>query len=282
MTTTPFLKMYSHGHASREPNAAGCVILSRLNPGTSVVRARAPSLKYVLAGEETYELNGRRRTLRAGEFMLVEAGQEAIVRTSRDQVTLGLCVYLGADRTAQPFDDLLAEAIVFGDEESPLGGLLRQQAEALHRDGTAGSAMAGKLVALVSAAADDFLAGIDRDAERVASLRRSTRIETLRRVERAKSFIHSHGDGPLRLDEVARHAALSRFHLTRSFSEVVGVPPLAYHRRLRLQGAAERLRDGSRTATEIAEDLGYSTLSAFNRAFRQRFGVPPSQAKLLA
>jgi len=72
---------------------------------------------------------------------------------------------------------------------------------------------------------------------------------------------------------------LSRFHLTRMFSEVYGAPPLSYHRQLRLDLAAIRLRLGATTPTALAHEMGYGSLSAFSRAFRSRFGFPPSRQR---
>ena len=129
--------------------------------------------------------------------------------------------------------------------------------------------------------AEDYLATFSNRLERLGSVKHSTRIETLQRLERARCFIHDQADRPISLDEVAGEAALSRFHLTRSFAEVFGLPPLAYHRRLRLEAAARLLKSDAISATEIAEQLGYGSLSAFTRAFRQNFGVPPSQARLV-
>jgi AraC-like DNA-binding protein len=49
---------------------------------------------------------------------------------------------------------------------------------------------------------------------------------------------------------------------------VFGQTPLACHRRLRLEGAARLLKSEAMSATQIAEQLGYGSLSAFTRAFR--------------
>ena len=58
---TPFIQMTRHGEGAREPLRRGCVVLSRLEGGRSAIRALAPSVKYVLAGEELYRIDGRTR-----------------------------------------------------------------------------------------------------------------------------------------------------------------------------------------------------------------------------
>lgn len=276
--STPFFHIAQHGEGERLPLRRGCVVLSRLPGGRSAIRALAPSVKFVLSGEEVYRIDGRTRALRPGNFLLVEAGSEFEVMTPRPDETVGLCVYLGVSPAPAAEQGPLGR-VIEGCSAEPLAPLLSRYARLLSARPESGPALAPKIVQQVSAGAEDYLSAFASRLERLSSLKRSTRIETLQRVERARAFIHDRRDSPLTLDEIASKAALSRFHLSRSFAEVHGLPPLAYHRRLRLDGAARQLRDGAASPTELAERLGYGSLSAFTRAFRQAYGVPPSRAQ---
>ncbi|HEX8263615.1 MAG TPA: AraC family transcriptional regulator [Allosphingosinicella sp.] len=276
--STPFYLMSDHGEGERLPLRHGCVVLSRLPGGRSAVRALAPSVKFVLAGEEVYKIDGRSRAVKPGRFLLVEAGTEFEVSTPRPDETVGLCVYLGVTSAPTPERGPLSR-VIEGCGAEPLAPLLSRYARLLASRPEAGPRLAPKIVQEVSAGAEDYLSTFASRLERLSSLKRSTRIETLQRVERARAFIHDHRGAPLTLDAIAAQAALSRFHLSRSFAEVHGLPPLAYHRRLRLEGAARLLREGAASPTELAERLGYGSLSAFTRAFRQAYGVPPSRAQ---
>jgi AraC-like DNA-binding protein len=280
---TPFIPMHGHGEGCREPLKSGCVVLSRLPGGRSSIRALAPSLKYVLHGEEVYHIDGRTRCVRAGEFLLVEAGTDFEVRTARPEETVGLCVYLGVTHGSPAARETLELGrVINGSPVEPLAGLLGHYARLLAARPAAGPSLARRIVQEATIGAEDYLATFANRLERLGSLKRSTRIETLQRVERARCFIHAHSGRTITLEEIAAEAALSRFHLTRSFAEVHGLPPLAYHRRLRLEAAAQLLKREAASATEVAEQLGYGSLSAFTRAFRQAFGVPPSQARAAA
>jgi AraC-like DNA-binding protein len=276
--STPFYLMSDHGEGERLPLRHGCVVLSRLPGGRSTVRALAPSVKFVLSGEEVYKIDGRSRAVRPGRFLLVEAGTEFEVSTPRPDETVGLCVYLGIAGTPSGDAGPLGR-VIEGSAAEPLAPLLSRYARLLAARPEAGPRLASKIVQQVTAGAEDYLGTVASRLERLSSLKRSTRIETLQRIERARAFIHEQEGRSLSLDEIAAQAALSRFHLSRSFAEVHGLPPLAYHRRLRLDGAARLLREGSASPTELAERLGYASLSAFTRAFRQAFGVPPSRAQ---
>lgn len=280
---TPFIRMQAHGEGSRLPLRRGCVVLSELASGRSAVRALAPSVKFVLEGEEIYQIDGRSRHVRSGEFILVEAGTEFEVRTPRPDRTVGLCVYLGvAEGTAPGEVPRDFGSVLSGSRIDPLAGLLGRYARLLAERPAAGPAMARRIVQEVTIGAEDYLSAFATRVERLGSQKQSTRIETVQRVEKARCFIHDNAERNISLEDVAAQAALSRFHLSRSFAEVFGLPPLAYHRRLRLDVAARLLRSDAASPTEIAEQLGYASLSAFTRAFRQNFGVPPSQARLIA
>jgi transcriptional regulator GlxA family with amidase domain len=61
-----------------------------------------------------------------------------------------------------------------------------------------------------------------------------------------------------------------------AFQAVMDWSPKRYFDRLRLEKAAELLRQNRYSIAEIADLLGYSSPFHFSRAFRELFGVPPS------
>lgn len=80
----------------------------------------------------------------------------------------------------------------------------------------------------------------------------------------------------LSLAELAETAALSPYHFARSFQRSTGLPPHRFVTTLRLERAAELLRQPSRTVEQIAADIGFSNLSHFRRLFRAQFGCSPA------
>jgi AraC family transcriptional regulator len=76
-------------------------------------------------------------------------------------------------------------------------------------------------------------------------------------------------------------ACFSPYHFHRVFRGMVGEPVAEYVRRLRLDQAAINLRHSKKSVTDLALRWGYDSLEAFTRAFRQRFGVSPSQYRNL-
>jgi len=98
------------------------------------------------------------------------------------------------------------------------------------------------------------------------------------RILRALVFIQKHLDEDLGLDGLARVAGFSPYHFHRIFRGMVGESVKEHVRRLRLERAAMRLRQGVSTPLiEMALDAGYETHESFCRAFRGMFGKSPSE-----
>mgnify|MGYP001557158094 CR=1 FL=1 len=55
----------------------------------------------------------------------------------------------------------------------------------------------------------------------------------------------------------------------------MGESPFRYLTRWRMHVAAERLREGAESLTEVAEAVGYQADAAFSRVFKRYVGVPP-------
>ncbi|MER6145355.1 AraC family transcriptional regulator [Streptomyces sparsogenes] len=92
----------------------------------------------------------------------------------------------------------------------------------------------------------------------------------------ALSAIHRDPGRPWSVEELARACCLSRSAFAARFAERVGKPPAAYLAHVRLDAAAELLRDTSLPAGSIGENVGYTSEAAFSRAFKQRYGKPPA------
>jgi len=95
-------------------------------------------------------------------------------------------------------------------------------------------------------------------------------------VSRALSLLHARPAYRWTVEELAAQTGLSRTALVDRFQRLLGDPPLRYLARWRLALAARQLRETQDPLTRIAERVGYESESAFNRAFKREFGVPPA------
>ena len=89
--------------------------------------------------------------------------------------------------------------------------------------------------------------------------------------------LHARPAHPWTLEELARTIASSRSVLAERFTRVVGVAPMSYLTRWRLQLAAERLARGSAKVAAIGAQVGYDSEAAFSRAFKRETGHSPAE-----
>ena len=85
------------------------------------------------------------------------------------------------------------------------------------------------------------------------------------------------GSPDLDLQRVASRAGLSKFHFVRAFRRKTGITPIQYLNRLRVDVAKQKLQSGAQAVTEIAFDVGFADISAFNKAFKRHAGTSPTQ-----
>jgi AraC-like DNA-binding protein len=95
-------------------------------------------------------------------------------------------------------------------------------------------------------------------------------------VARALALTHARPAHPWTVEELAHGVGMSRSALAQRFTELLGVPPMQYLAQWRLQLAAQQLRLTDRPLASVAEDVGYESEAAFNRAFKREFGAPPA------
>jgi AraC-like DNA-binding protein len=87
---------------------------------------------------------------------------------------------------------------------------------------------------------------------------------------------HGLGDG-VRFEDVAHEVGLAPRSLARRFEDECGATWTAVVRRMRVLSAIERLATNDDSVTTIAHAVGYTSLSAFNAAFRDLTGRTPVQ-----
>jgi AraC-like DNA-binding protein len=93
----------------------------------------------------------------------------------------------------------------------------------------------------------------------------------------ALKALHDNIEHAWTVGELATFAAMSRSTFFLRFKETVGLTPLDYLLRLRMQTASRALRDTTDTVASIASAVGYRTESAFSAAFKRCTGRSPGE-----
>lgn len=96
------------------------------------------------------------------------------------------------------------------------------------------------------------------------------------RILAATEALAQIGDAP-GVTDMARSAGLGQSQFHALFRATTGQSPKQFHLRRLLDRAVDRLVTTTEPVSEIAYSLGYQNVSSFNRLFRQRFGVTPTE-----
>jgi AraC-like DNA-binding protein len=101
-------------------------------------------------------------------------------------------------------------------------------------------------------------------------------------VGRTLALMHRDPAHPWTLAALAKRAGVSRSVLAERFRHFLNEPPMAYLTRWRLQLGAQMLSSSNHSVAQIAAEAGYESESAFNRAFKREFGLPPARFRTQA
>lgn len=96
-------------------------------------------------------------------------------------------------------------------------------------------------------------------------------------VSSAMSIIHSEYQTALTVDMIASRLHINRSYFSDIFKKVVGVSPKRYLDSFRMKKAAELLVTKGTSVTVTAISVGYGDVFTFSRAFKNHFGVSPSE-----
>lgn len=91
------------------------------------------------------------------------------------------------------------------------------------------------------------------------------------------AWVALHLAEPIAIADLARQMGLSPSRLHARFQRDLGCPPLAWVRELRLLAARDRLLATTDAVAEVGAACGFGDAFHFSRAFRARFGVPPTE-----
>lgn len=95
------------------------------------------------------------------------------------------------------------------------------------------------------------------------------------RTARAIAWLRTNYAKPLRMEELAAVARMGVSTLHHQFRALTAMSPLQYQKRLRLQTARQRMLMDGMDATSAAYEVGYESVSQFNREYGRFFGQPP-------
>ncbi|MCR5468084.1 MAG: AraC family transcriptional regulator [Lachnospiraceae bacterium] len=102
---------------------------------------------------------------------------------------------------------------------------------------------------------------------------------SLSRMKKILKFVELNYGEHISISDIANEVGLSESHFMKYFKETMGTSFIDYLKEYRLKMAARLLKCSDDTILRISEEVGFENVSYFNRSFKTKYGVTPSQYK---
>lgn len=276
------------------PDNENKIIYSRLKKIEHKATNKGVSVKFVLRGEEHYQINHQPYRVRAGEYLLVNDRRQVNCNISDDESVEGLCIYMRPDYLRAVYRDMVRRDIVpvsiplfdtsgkmeiceqiYKARNNELGQYLMEVSERVRRSP---NRPLPDLKDIIKNIAEKLIVSqlrVFEQLHRLSSTKLSTKKELYRRLCMARAYIHANLNDPLDLDTLSQVACLSKYHFIRLFKEVFGQTPRQYLIAQRLDAASSLLVNSSKSFHEICLEVGLKDSSSFGRLFKRNFGATP-------
>lgn len=252
------------------------------------------TIKSPIAGSETYISQGKSTTIDHRHYWISNAGQAVAGSLNSDTPVEGFCIgfthdymtshYASSRQTIRdaldtPSADSVSKEFFsyhypVGDDR--LGQLLRQiKHHVSHGDTDDMLDFDGLYLEVCSAliASQEVIRDVIEDIDHVHMI---TREEIYRRTRMMYDYIHDLYLHNISVDDICRHAALSRYHGIRCYKKVYGITPYQQVLQLRMEYARQLILSGH-TIAAAAYDASFGDYRAFSKRFKTMYGKTPSQ-----
>lgn len=233
------------------------------------------NLIYILRGRVQWVFEDRTTTLGPDQWLVVEPGCRHHARSLTRRLTLlsfhwQLTLPGGRDAMTMLNLDMPLQT----DADSRLGRMIRMSREEYERPKLPGRADSAGPVgqSMLNYWSSLIAREMFREAYRQGGLRMTT-VDPI--VAKMVAWMHDHVEEALDLKSLESVSGYSSQHLNRLFRKSLGLTAMKYFARLRVEHAAQLLRQGRLSISAISQQLGYESPFYFSRVFRQYFGISP-------
>ena len=255
------------------------------------------SLKYALKGDEIYQFDKMKYRVSKSGFLLLNEGAEyeSYIKANNEE-TESFCIYY----SNQVLISLLAAMNEKADKL--LDGNFSSESKSQHFSEQLYPVNndAGNLLLKIKTATDnnadtytimEYLvelyeellklnADVDEKINSVEAVKKSTRIELYKRLQKVTDYIESCYKEELDLPLLSKICCLDQYYMLREFKKVYKITPYKYIMTKRITEAKELLSSTTIPVSEIASSLGFYDISHFSNIFKQHTSVSPQAYRL--
>nr|WP_237391754.1 AraC family transcriptional regulator [Paenibacillus dendrobii] len=247
---------------------------------------------YIDQGEAEFFLNGVKFLVREGDVLLMHPCMPHIIRSTSDlplvQYIFHFDLYDDENRMSpnqgsglrHGIQDIVPREMVLADIH-PLSHLqlpdrieLKRRFMQMHKellDPTFGGTLVNKSICL------EMLFLFFRN-QNLSKATEGKRTKGWPLIEGAIHYMHQYYTDPeLSNESISRHVGVTANHLSYVFKTQLGVTIHNYLKHVRIEQAKLKIIQGKKNLTEIAEDVGFSSIHLFSRTFKRNVGIMPSK-----
>jgi AraC family transcriptional regulator len=96
-----------------------------------------------------------------------------------------------------------------------------------------------------------------------------------RQILQVTDYINHHLSDSLKIQDLATHLGISKFHFSRLFKQSIGISPHQYVMQQRIEQAKQLLKKADRSISDIALECGFNSHAHLSKYFRQIVGMTP-------
>lgn len=104
--------------------------------------------------------------------------------------------------------------------------------------------------------------------------------DDLNNLMKVREILDTNPEKKILLTDLSEKAGMSLSKFKRLFKQVLGTTPYKYHLQNKMEKAMEMLQQGKYSISETGFLMGYANLSQFSKAFKNHFGILPSELDL--
>jgi len=282
------------------------ILLAPRDPGNTVdysmlrqfehpIKCSRFSIKYVLEGTECYRINGQKFQVRQGEYLMLNPTCEGAGLINDRSAVTGICINILPEMVAEVVTTLYnpASAVAeydlrhflqtsdffenqFRISNTHLGRMLEHLGAFVAREARTGITFNEAFFYTLTENMLLDYQGICKQLRSVPAVKISTQKDLLRKVLAGKNCMDDCFTANLTISDFAKETGLSEYHFFRLFKMAFQTTPYQYLLKKRLLHAHRQLLSGHCTVSEVALATGFADIFSFSKAFKKRFGTPPS------
>lgn len=277
------------------PRESSLVNYSVFNELSTDLLFRSFSIKLVLDGCESYNIDGHTYKISKGEYLLANSQAGGKLTIGSNSPVKGLCIDIAPKIMTEAVSGLLYPSHT-SNESNPddfftsanypenkyiinngcLGSYLQQISSRVLANTTHGFEFSNEFYYRLAEAIVAEQYQIYPQINNIRSVKLQTRKELLRKLLTAKKFMDSDFASIKSVEEVAIVSNMSEYHFSRLFRQVFKTSPHQYLIHKKLELAHLLLKEKQRlNITDIAIAVGFNDLPTFSKRFKKEFGVSP-------